>query len=315
MPIIVTGASGKLGRCVTQQLLELLPPTELILTTRNPHALAELAARGVRVRYANFDEPETLADAFAGGDELLLISTLSVGRRAQQHRNAIEAAVNRGVRHIVYTSSSGARRDNPAIVIPDHLDTEDSLKSSGVAYTILRDALYIEVLLTDIGPRALASGKWVGSAAEGLIPFVAKSDCVECAVKVLTTAGHEGKTYELTGPELLSYRQTAALMSEVSGLPLEYVVISDDEMIDMLVAVGVPREYREGLYTPGVGTSSAEDIVSYERGIRGGYFALKSDDVEHLLGRPPRSVRQVFEANRERLRPPVAVMRSQPPGD
>ncbi len=143
------------------------------------------------------------------------------------------------MQHIVYTSSGGARRDNPAIVIPDHLDTEEALKSSGVAYTILRDALYIEVLLTDIGPRALESGKWIGSAADGLIPFVAKADCVECAVTVLTTAGHEGKTYELTGPELLSYRQAAALMAVLTERPIEYVVISDEEMIDMLVGLGV----------------------------------------------------------------------------
>lgn len=296
MTIIVTGASGKLGRWVTQQLLEILPPGELILTTRNPEALADLGARGVRVRYADFDKPETLADAFAGGEKLFLISTLSVGRRARQHQNAIGAAKRAGVRHIVYTSSSGARRDNPAIVIPDHLDTETALKDSGVAYTILRDALYAEVLLTDIGPRALESGKWIGSAGDGLIPFVAKADCVECAVTVLMTPGHEGKTYELTGPELLSYRQTAALLSELDGRPIEYVVISDAEMVEMLVGLGVPRQYQEGLFTPGVGTSSAEDIVSYERGIREGFFAVRSDDVEGLLGRRPLSVRQVFEA-------------------
>ncbi len=150
--------------------------------------------------------------------------------------------------------------------------------------------------LTDIGPRALESGKWIGSAGEGQIPFVAKADCVECAVTVLTTSGHEGRTYELTGPELLSYRQTAALLSELDGRPIDYVVISDEEMIDMLVGLGVPREYREGMFTPGVGTSSAEDIVSYEKGVRGGYFAVRSDDVEALLGRRPLSVREVFEA-------------------
>ena len=303
MTIIVTGASGDLGRRVTEQLLRIVPPAELILTTRKPQALSGLAARGVRVRYADFDEPQTLLDAFAGGaDKLFLISTLSVGRRARQHRNAIEAAVKCGVRHIVYTSSGGARADNPAIVIPDHLDTEAALKASGVAFTILRDALYAEVPLIDIGMRALASGQWVGSAGEGQVPFVAKSDCVACAVKVLTSDGHEGQTYEITGPELLSYRQAAALQAEFGGRPIEYVVISDEEMIEMLVAAGVPREYREGLYTPGVGTSSAEDIVSYERGIRGGYFALKSDHVERLLGRPPRTLRQVYEDHRALFR-------------
>lgn len=303
MTLIVTGASGDLGRRVTAQLLLKLPPDEIILTTRKPQSLADLAARGVRVRYADFDQPQTLLDAFAGGaDKLFLISTLSVGRRAQQHRNAIEAAAQSGVKHIVYTSSGGARRDNPAIVIPDHLDTEDDLKASGLPFTILRDALYAEVPIIDIGMRALASGQWVGSAGDGRLPFVAKSDCVACAVKVLTSPGHAGQTYEITGPELLSYKEAAALTAEFGGRPVDYVVISDEEMTEMLVAAGVPREHSEGQYTPGVGTSSAADIVSYERGIRGGYFALKSDHVERLLGRPPLTLRQVYEAHRSLFR-------------
>ena len=136
MTTIVTGATGSFGRLITAQLLEHLHPAELILTTRNPPALANLAARGAHVRYADFDRPETLAGAFEDGDRMLLISTLSVGRRATQHRNAIEAAVRAGVKHIVYTSSGGATPANPAIVIPDHLQTEDALKTSGVAYTI-----------------------------------------------------------------------------------------------------------------------------------------------------------------------------------
>src|SRR5262245_29390015 len=142
MTTIVTGATGDFGRRVTQQLLEHLHPAELILTTRNPQALAKLAARGAHVRYADFDQPESLARAFEDGDRMLLISTLGVGRRASQQRNAIEAAVKAGVKHIVYTSSGGARPDNPAIVIPDHLETERAVKESGVAYTILRNTLY-----------------------------------------------------------------------------------------------------------------------------------------------------------------------------
>jgi NAD(P)H dehydrogenase (quinone) len=303
MTTIVTGATGNFGRMMTERLLEHLHPAELILTTRNPPALAKLAARGAHVRYADFDEPETLGKAFEGGDRMLLISTLSVGRRAVQHRNAIEAAVNAGVKHIAYTSSGGARPDNPAIVIPDHLQTEDALQRSGVGFTILRNALYAEVPATQIAPRAVESGKWIGSAGEGQIPFVARADCIGCAARVLTSPGHEGKTYEITGPELLSYRDVAAIASELANKPVDYIVASDDEMLESLIEAGVPRHYKEGMHTPGVGTSCAEDIVSYERGIRGGYFAVKSDDVRRLLGKPPVSLRQVFEANADLLRP------------
>lgn len=302
MTMIVTGATGRFGRMVTQQLLEHLHPAELILTTRNPQALADIAARGAHVRYADFDKPETLTDAFEGGDRMLLISTLSVGRRATQHKSAIDAALKAGVMHIAYTSSGGARPDNPALVIKDHLETENVLKRSGLPFTILRDALYAEVPLHDIGPRALESGKWIASAAEGLVPFVAKSDCTACAAKVLTSRGHEDITYEITGPELLSHRDAAALTSEFGGRPIEYVVVTDEEMAEMLIATGVPKQYEEGMYTEGVGASSVEDIVSYERGIRGNYFAVKSDDVQKLLGRPPLSLRQVYEANADKLR-------------
>ena len=298
MTTIVTGATGKFGRMVTDALLEHLHPAEVILTTRDPTALAKLAARGTHVRYADFDRPETLAEAFEDGDRMLLISTLSVGRRAAQHRTAIDAAVKAGVKHIAYTSSGGASPDNPAIVIPDHLETEAALARSGVAFTILRNSLYAEVPLTQIGPRALESGKWIGSAGDGQIAFVSKADCVACATRTLTSRGHEGKTYEITGPELLSYRDAAGLISEGTGKSIEYVVVSDDEMMAALLAAGVPRHYEEGMDTPGVGTSSAEDIVSYERGIRGNHFAVKSSDVQNLLGRPPLSLRQVFEAIR-----------------
>ena len=304
MTTIVTGATGSFGRKVTEQLLEHLHPAELILTTRNPPALAKLAARGAHVRYANFDEPETLAKAFEDGDRMLLISTLSVGRRATQHRNAIEAAVKAGVKHIAYTSSGGATPKNPAIVIPDHLQTEDALRHSGAAFTILRNALYAEVPATQIAPRALEAGQWIGSAADGKVPFVSKLDCVACAARVLTSRGHESKTYEITGPALASYRDAAALAAEIAGKPIEYVVVNDEEMLATLLDAGVPRHYQEGMITPGIGTSSAEDIVSYERGIREGHFAVKSDDVLQLLGRPPQSLRQVFEANATLLRQP-----------
>jgi NAD(P)H dehydrogenase (quinone) len=296
MTTIVTGATGSFGRMATKQLLEHRHHAELILTTRDPAALAKLAARGAHVRYADFDRPETLAKAFEDGDDMLLISTLSVGRRAAQHRNAIEAAVQAGVKHIVYTSSGGATPDNPAIVIPDHLATEEILKQSGVAFTILRDSLYAEVPLFEIGARALQSGKWIGSAGEGKVAFVAKADCVSCSTRVLSSRRHENKTYELTGPELLSYRDVAALLAGLTGKPIEYVVVSDEEMMSFLLAAGVPRHYQEGMNTPGIGTSSAEDIVSYERGIRGNHFAVTSNDVEAILGRRPLSLRQVFEA-------------------
>jgi NAD(P)H dehydrogenase (quinone) len=302
MSLIVTGASGKFGRMATELLLERVPASQLICVTRKPDSLAALAARGVRVRQGDFDEPQTLRAAFEGGERMLLISTLSVGRRADQHARAIKAAAAAGVKHIAYTSSGGAHPQNPALVIPDHLQSEQVLKDSGVAYTILRDSLYIEAPLHQIAPRALQMGVWITSSGEGRVGFVAKKDCVTCAATVLTTPGHEGRTYEITGPDLLSFRDVARIATEVAGRPIDYKVVSDEEMTAMLAAAGVPQHYEEGMFTQGVGTSSIDDIVSYERGIRGGYFAVKSDHVSQILGRPPVSLRDMFIASREALR-------------
>jgi len=294
---IVTGASGSFGTRVTKLLLTRIPASELILVTRTPAALAPLAARGVRVRFGDFDKPESLRAAFAGGERMLLISTLSVGRRADQHKRAMDAAIAAGIDYIVYTSSGGAHARNPALVIADHLKTELLLKDCGVPFTILRDSLYSQSALTQIAPRALAIGKWISNSGEGRVPFVSKDDCTACAMTVLTEQGHEGRTYELTGPELLSYREVAAIASEIDGRPCEYTPVSDEEMAAMLAAAGVPPEYIEGMYTKGVGTSSIRDIVTYEIGVREGWFAIESNDVQKILGRRPVSLREVFAAN------------------
>jgi NAD(P)H dehydrogenase (quinone) len=303
---LVTGASGSFGQLVTRLLLTRVPASELILVTRNPAALAPLAARGVTVRFGDFDEPESLRTAFAGGERMLLISTLSVGRRAEQHKRAMDAAIAAGIEYIAYTSSGGAHARNPALVIADHLKTELLLKDCGVPFTILRDSLYSQSALTQIAPRALAIGKWISNSGEGRVPFVSRNDCTACALTVLTEGGHEGRTYELTGPELLSYREVAAIASEIDGRPCEYTPVSDEQMAAMLAAAGVPPEYVEGMYTKGVGTSSIRDIVTYEIGVREGWFAVESNDVERILGRRPVSLREVFAANPAALKEALA---------
>lgn len=306
MSFLITGASGGFGRLATTLLLERVPPSEVILVTRDPASLAALAARGVTVRFGDFDQPESLRAAFAGAERMLLISTLSVGRRATQHKAAISAAIASGVSHISYTSSGGADARNAALVIRDHVATELALKDSGMPFTVLRNSLYVEAALYQIAPRALALGKWISSSGEGRVPFAAKRDCATCAVESLLDPAHEGKTYEVTGPDLLSYREVAAIASQVDGRPIEYVPVSDEAMAAMLIAAGVPAEYEEGMYTKGVGTSSVRDIVTYERGIREGWFAIQSQDAQYILRRPPVSLRQIFADHRDALKNPSA---------
>lgn len=306
MSIIVTGATGKLGSLAVKFLLNRVPPSDLILATRKPDALSDYAKSGVRIRYADFDKPESLPDAFAGGSRMLLVSTISVGRRTEQHVRAIKAAKAAGVRYIVYTSFVGVGPTNPALVSADHYGTEEFLKSSGVAYTILRDNLYAQTASDGIAPRVLSLGYWLSSAGDGLVGWVAREDCAECAAAVLTSPGHEGKTYTLSGPELLSSRDAAALMSELAGRPLEFRIISDDELDADLAQIGVPKRYVEGMHVDGmhgVSTSCRDDIVTMERSMREGYLAVATDDVRNILGRPPRSLREVMLASKDRLWP------------
>jgi len=299
MSIIITGASGSFGRQVAQLLLEKFLPSQLILVTRNPASLADFAAVGVPVRFGNFDQPESLAKAFAGGEKMLLISTLAVGaRRQRQHRAAIEAAVSAGVKHIAYTSSVGIHPKSPSFAVADHYFTEEFLRRSGAAFTFLRDSQYAEVIATMIAPMALRTGKWIMSAGEGCMAFVSKRDCVASAAAVLSSSGHQGAAYEITGPELYTFRQAAAIAAELSGRPVEYVNVTDDEKLAMWDAAGVPRVYSDGLTNDdGTGVWGSEEMISYERAVREGYFSICSHHVELLTGRPARSLRDVFREN------------------
>jgi NAD(P)H dehydrogenase (quinone) len=300
--IVVTGASGAFGRMAAERLLTQVDPAQLVLVTRNPPALAHFAARGVTVRFGDFDRRESLLEAFAGAEQLLLISTLDVGeRRRRQHQNAIEGAVAAGVRHVIYTSSVGIHPRSPAFVIEDHLFTEEALRRSGLAFTFLRDAQYAEVITTMIAPGAVAVGEWLSSAADGCMAFVSKQDCVAAAVAVLTTPGHEGAVYEITGPELLTFEDCARIAAEVTGKPIKFVNVSHAVMQARFDAAGVPRRHIEGTLHEQAGAWGSEEMMSYERAIREGYFAIASHHVKLLTGRPARSLREVYEATRGAL--------------
>ena len=240
--IIVSGASGGFGRAAAELLMDRVDPESLILTTRTPARLADLAARGAQVRLADFDRPETLGDAFAGGTRLLLISTARVGTRVEQHRQAAEAAVAAGVRHIVYTSLISADAPgNPAIVKLDHRATEEILERCGAAWTFLRDSQYAEAVAGAMVPGALAAGRIPDNAHDGRIAFVSRDDCVASAVGVLTGKGHENVAYTLTGPELMTVPQALALASEIAGKPIEVVPVDDAAMFAHFDSLGIPR--------------------------------------------------------------------------
>jgi len=304
--IVITGASGNYGRGVTDALVAQGRAADLILITRTPAKLADRVAQGCTVREGDFDRPETLAAAVAGADTMLLISGTRVGARVVQHKAAIDAAAAAGVTRIVYTSFIGIDDPaNPAEVRHDHIETERLIRGSGCRWTMLRDAHYADAMLLMAGPQVMRSGVWYGNAGDGREAMVWRDDCIASAVAVLTTPGHEDRTYDITGPALETFAEVAAIMAEVTGCPVRYEDLSDEAQYAMFDAMGIPRRPVDDQTVAGVPWNS-DDMVTFGRAIREGFLEVCSSDVERLTGRPARSTRQMVEENVAMLRAAAA---------
>jgi NAD(P)H dehydrogenase (quinone) len=285
MSVIVTGAAGHLGRLVTEQLLERLAPEDLVLVTRRPEALRELGARGADVRYGDFDAPGSLLDAFAGGDRMLLIGADAMGRPVRQQRAAIDAAAAAGVGHVVFTSHVSPVAANPFIAIArEPAETEQRLQRSGLAWTVLRFGSYAELQLPPAATAAM-NGRLVTNMGDGRIVPVSRRDCAEAAAITLTTDGHTGQTYEITGPRALSAGDLAELYGDVSGQPVKLVNLGDTMLTWLLVGIGTALP-------------SALAITAFGRACRRGYFDVVDPAFERLTGRPPVALRDVLIAHR-----------------
>lgn len=300
--ILITGASGNYGRGLTDRLIAAGRAADLILITRSPAKLADRVRQGCTVRYGDFDKPETLRAAVQGADRMLLISGTRVGARVAQHKAAIDAAAAAGVRHIAYTSSIGIDDPaNPAEVRHDHAETEALIRASGMAWTMLRDAHYADAMIVMAGPQVMQSGTWVSNAGKGREAMVWRDDCIACAAAVLTGAGHEDRIYNITGPQLQTFREVAALMAEITGRPVAYVSTTDAEQYAMFDALGIPRRPVDDQKVAGIPWNS-DDMVTFGAAIRDGFLQVCTDDVERLTGRKARSVRQMIEDHVEMLR-------------
>jgi NAD(P)H dehydrogenase (quinone) len=286
MSIVITGASGQLGRGVVEKTLENgVDPKQLILVTRTPKSLDEYAARGAQVRYGDFDDPSTLADAFAGGRRLLLISATELSARVGQHQAAIDAAVEAGVELIAYTSVLNPVAENPTGVVPDHKATEEALRESGTGWTFLRNSIYSDLEAGNLA-AAEASGKLVTNAGEGAISYVARRDCAAAAAAVLAGGDHAGKAYDITGPEALDADRRAAVFAELLGSPVDVVQLDDDSFAaGVAEAADYPIEV--GRLFASVGKASRE-----------GYLDAVSDDLRELTGREPESLFSVLQKQR-----------------
>lgn len=300
MAIILSGASGDLGTRITRLLLDRIDPAGLVLLSRSPEKLGQATARGAEARAADFDDTDGLAAAMAGGHVLMLISTLSIGKRVQQHLNAIEAARAAGISHVVYTSSMGIQPQTPSLSGQEHYATEQALRASGLTFTILRNGWYADVIPTLIMKPAIAAGAFVASTGDGAIAPVAKQDCANVAACVLAEpARHANAVYEVTGPQLLTFTDIARLMSETSGRQIPYVNVSHEEKLAIFDSLGVSRDYEEGMMNEASNAWASNEMITYEMAIRQLYFALCSRHVELVTGKPAMALAEVIAQYRD----------------
>jgi NAD(P)H dehydrogenase (quinone) len=272
--IIVSGASGNLGGLTVEALLARgVPASRLILVSRTPEELEPYADRGASVRFGDFTQPESLPAAYAGGTRMLLISVGGSGEVTATAllTRAIDAAKAAGVKHIAYTSYVGLTRGDTAGRAADHQATEEALRASGLAWTMLRNSIYMHGQVAQAA-RWVADGRAVIPPNESPIGYISREDCALAAAAVLSTPGHEGKAYDITGPELIGVRDAAAIASAVTGKPIEVVQGGAD-------------------VRPGFGRPA---------------MAFTTTHFEDLTGRKPTSLKQLFEANKAALLTPPA---------
>jgi NAD(P)H dehydrogenase (quinone) len=269
--IIISGASGQLGGLVVKELLARgVPASDLILVSRTPEKLDEYRKLGAVTRAGDFAKPETLPAAFAGGTKMLLISIgFGGGPRPEAHKHAIDAAVAAGVKHIAYTSYVAISQGDTSGLASDHFQTEEILKKSGVAWTMLRNSIYSNGLVQQAN-KMLADGKATVSATDGRIGYVTREDCAAAAAAVLSTAGHENKVYDITGPELIGPREIAAAASAITGKSIELV-------------------------------TADPDASNARRPFGGPSIAVVSGDFAKLTGRPATRVQALFAAHKDEL--------------
>jgi NAD(P)H dehydrogenase (quinone) len=269
--IVITGATGRLGRHVISSLLRLdvqLP--DLVAAGRDEEKLGALRELGLATVRADYTEPATLDEAFAGADTVLLISSSEVGIRVPQHRNAVDAAVRAGVSRLVYTSALGADRGK-LLLADEHLATEEAIAASGLPFTILRNGWYTENFEPALR-HAETTGVVLASAGDGRVASATREDYAEAIAAVLAQDGHAGQTYELSGDVAWSFDELAAALTEVLDREVTYRRLT-------------PAQHLAELERTGVDESTARFLVALDANIEDGALDLVTGDLSRLLGR------------------------------
>ncbi|MET7569626.1 NAD(P)H-binding protein [Streptomyces sp. NPDC005492] len=270
MSIVVTGATGHLGRLVVEQLLEKVPADQVTAVVRTPEKAADFADRGAKIVVADYNAPETFDGVFAAGDKVLLISGNEFDKgRVEQHKVVIAAAKAAGVALLAYTSAPGSLT---AALADDHRGTEEALLASGLPYALLRNGWYNENYTEQLAP-VLEHNAVVAAAGDGRISSAARADYAAAAVAVLTGEGHENQTYELGGDEAWSVAEYAAELSRQTGKEIAYNNVPGEVLVGILTGAGVPEPL-------------AVILAGVDASIEKGELVIATGDLSRLSGRP-----------------------------
>lgn len=273
--IVVTGATGQLGRLAIASLLQRVPAANIVAAVRTVEKAKDIAALGVQVRHADYSLPETWDAALRGADKVLLISSSEVGQRVGQHRSVVDAAKRAGVSFLAYTSILNADT-SPLGLAAEHRETEAMIRASGVPFALLRNGWYTENYTAGV-PSALANGAVYGCAGDGRISSAARADYAEAAAAVLTADSQADIVYELAGDTAYTLSELAAEISHQAGKSIGYVNLPKDEYKNVLIRVGLPEAVAELLADSDAGAS------------RGALFD-ESHQLSKLIGRPTTSL-------------------------
>jgi NAD(P)H dehydrogenase (quinone) len=278
MKIGVSGASGHLGKAVISELQQRSSDHDIVAISRTPETVSGRA----QGRFGDYDRPESLAKAYTGLDRLLIITTVAPepGKRGAQNVAAIDAAVQAGVKHIVFMSGVGTRQEEEPARGASYWRGEQRLIATAPAWTVLRMNFYHEAFV-QLARAALRQGVLPG-LAENRAAFVARDDVAATAAGILLGDGHAGAIYNATGPERLSGADRAGVIADITGRPLAFRIISEEQL-------------RAGLTQAGLPAGAVNIVTGIQASFAAGAFDILTGDVERLSGRPPKPLRDVLE--------------------
>lgn len=282
--ILVTGATGNLGKATVEFLIKKIPANQVAVLVRDAEKASDLKNWGVDVRVGDYHDKDSLVKAFQGIDKLLLISSNDFNDRLGQQQKAVDAAKEAGVKHILYTSVSMQNFENSALkqIMGDHIYTEKHILDSGLNYTFLRDNLYADVIPMFVGEHVFEAGIHF-PAGDGKVPFALRIEMAEAFANVLSSEGHENKIYEISNTESYSFGDVAKALSAHSGKAVSYYNVSADDFTRALTEAGVPEAM--------IGFS-----LAFATGTKDGDFDIPNNHLEQLLGRKPSALNEMIAA-------------------